>query len=249
MIAFNNICKSFGENAVLKDISSQFEKGRINMIIGDRGSRKTVLMKCLIGLHEPDSGKIYYNEREFTSMSYEERKEVRKEMGMLFQGCALFDSLTVKETVGFALEIFPNKTKEEIAERVNFCLMRVNLSNFNHLFPAELSGGMKKRVGIARAIALNPRYLCVDEPNSGLDPRTASVIDNLIKEITVEFDITTVVNTHDMNSVFEIGESIIFLHNGQKWWEGNPHDIQDSGNKELVEFVFSSAFVRHKHGS
>lgn len=247
MITVQNVYKSFDEKQVLSDINTQFSQGCINMIIGASGSGKTVLMKCIVGLHEPTHGKIFYNDKEFTSLSYDEKKALRKEMGMLFQGSALFDSLNVEENVAFALRIFTNMTKQEIRKRVNSCLERVNLGKVNGLYPAELSGGMKKRVGIARAIAMNPQYLFVDEPNSGLDPQTASVIDKLIKEITEDFKVTTVVNTHDMNSIFEIGEQIVFLHQGQKWWEGTPTEIQNTNNPELNAFVYSSEFIRQRH--
>lgn len=249
MITVNDLNKSFDDKKVLTDINTQFYKGKANMIIGASGSGKTVLMKCIVGLHKPDAGEICYDDREFNQMNYQQKKELRQEMGMLFQGSALFDSLTVEENVGFALKIFTNKTNDEVKERVNSCLKRVNLGNVNHLYPSELSGGMKKRVGIARAISMNPQYLFVDEPNSGLDPQTASVIDNLIREITLDFNITTVINTHDMNSVFEIGDQIIFLHHGEKWWEGKAEDIKKTRNKELREFVYSSEFIRQQHSS
>lgn len=247
MISIEHVHKAFDGNEVLSDISTQFSQGNINMIIGASGSGKTVLMKCIVGLHEPSSGQIYYNDREFTCLSYNQKKNLRKEMGMLFQGSALFDSLNVEENVGFALRIFTQKTNKEVRERVDSCLERVNLGKVNKLYPSELSGGMKKRVGIARAIAMNPAYLFVDEPNSGLDPQTASVIDNLIKEITVDFNVTTVINTHDMNSIFEIGEHILFLHQGNKWWEGSPSQIQQTNNPELQAFVYSSEFIRQRH--
>jgi ABC-type transport system involved in resistance to organic solvents, ATPase component len=247
MISVEHVHKAFDGNKVLSDISTQFSQGNINMIIGASGSGKTVLMKCIVGLHEPSSGQIYYNDREFTCLSYDQKKNLRKEMGMLFQGSALFDSLNVEENVGFALRIFTQKTNKEVRERVDSCLERVNLGKVNKLYPSELSGGMKKRVGIARAIAMNPAYLFVDEPNSGLDPQTASVIDNLIKEITVDFNVTTVINTHDMNSIFEIGEHILFLHQGNKWWEGTPSQIQQTTNPELQAFVYSSEFIRQRH--
>lgn len=247
MISIENVYKSFDDKSVLSDISTEFSQGHINMIIGSSGSGKTVLMKCIVGLLEPTYGKVYYDDQEFTCLSYEEKKNLRKEMGMLFQGSALFDSLNVEENVGFALQIFTKKSRKEIHDRVNSCLERVNLENVNKLYPAELSGGMKKRVGIARAIAMNPKYLFVDEPNSGLDPQTASVIDNLIKQITVEFNVTTVINTHDMNSIFEIGEHIVFLHQGQKWFEGTPREIQENQNPELQAFVYSSEFIRQRH--
>ncbi len=249
MITVEHLNKAFEGNVVLNDINTSFEEGKANMIIGSSGSGKTVLMKCIVGLHNPDSGSIFYDEREFSNMTYERKKIIRQEMGMLFQGAALFDSFTVEENVGFALEVFTNKSSEEIKERVNSCLKRVNLGNVNELYPSELSGGMKKRVGIARAISMNPKYLFVDEPNSGLDPQTASVIDNLIREITLDFNITTVINTHDMNSVFEIGDNVIFLYNGEKWWDGVPEDIKESTNEELCQFVYSSEFIRFRHSS
>lgn len=247
MITVEHIFKSFDGNPVISDINTKFDQGRINMIIGASGSGKTVLMKCIVGLHEPTDGNIYYNDKEFTCLTYDQKKSLRKEMGMLFQGSALFDSLNVEENVGFALRIFTNKTKQEIKDRVDSCLERVNLGKVNNLYPSELSGGMKKRVGIARAISMNPQYLFVDEPNSGLDPQTASVIDNLIKEITEDFNVTTVINTHDMNSIFEIGEQIVFLHQGQKWWEGTPSEIKGTANPELQAFVYSSEFIRQRH--
>ncbi len=248
MIIAENLTKTFEGQTVLNDVSGNFQKGKANMIIGASGSGKTVLMKCIVGLHEPVKGKVYFDERDFTTMSYQQKKELRKEMGMLFQGGALFDSLTVEENVGFALQIFTNKTRKEIKDRVNSCLERVNLYKVNHLLPSELSGGMKKRVGIARSIALNPRYLFVDEPNSGLDPQTANVIDQLIKEITLDFDITTVINTHDMNSVFEIGDHLIFLHQGEKEWEGSPSEIKESKNEHMLNFVYASKFITEKFG-
>lgn len=247
MITVQNVYKSFDDTPVLNDINTSFSRGRINMIIGASGSGKTVLMKCIVGLHQPTEGEIFYNDQEFTCMTYDQRKDLRKEMGMLFQGSALFDSLNVEENVGFALKIFTNMTKPEIRERVDSCLERVNLGKVNKLYPAELSGGMKKRVGIARAIAMNPKYLFVDEPNSGLDPQTASVIDNLIKQITEDFNVTTVINTHDMNSIFEIGEQIVFLHQGEKWWEGTPSEITQTTNPEMRNFVYSSEFIRQRH--
>jgi len=249
MITVENLHKSFEGVEVLKGISTQFYKGKANMIIGTSGSGKTVFMKALVGLHHPDSGHIYYDDREFTGLDYHQMKNLRQEMGMLFQGSALFDSLTVEENVGFALTIFTKKAEKAIKERVDFCLKRVNLGKVNHLYPSELSGGMKKRVGIARAIAMNPKYLFVDEPNSGLDPQTASVIDNLIREITREFNITTVINTHDMNSVFEIGDQIVYLYEGYKWWEGEPESIKHTNNQELQQFVYSSEFIRYQHSA
>jgi phospholipid/cholesterol/gamma-HCH transport system ATP-binding protein len=240
MIELKNVYKSFGDRVVLDDISVTFEKGKTNLIIGQSGSGKTVLLKSIVGLHDVDSGAILYSNADFIKMTFDERKEIRKEIGMLFQGGALFDSSTVEENVRFPLDMFTNKTLEEKRERVNFCLKRVRLENVNRLFPAEISGGMKKRVAIARAIALNPKYLFCDEPNSGLDPMTSIVIDTLIKEITEEFDITTIVNTHDMNSVMEIGDKVIFIYQGKKTWEGTKDDIFHADNRFLNDFVFAS---------
>lgn len=245
MIEIRNLYKAFNNLPVLKDISTVFEKGNTNLIIGQSGSGKTVFMKCLVGLHEPDKGGIYYNDLNFTELSSRERSPVRKKMGMLFQGSALFDSLSVEENVIFPLEMFNRSmTKKEKLDRAHFCLDRVNIHNANHLYPAEISGGMKKRVAIARAIANNPDFLFCDEPNSGLDPATAIVIDNLIREITKEFDITTVINTHDMNSVMEIGDHVVFLYKGELWWEGTSEQILTSGNKEVEEFVYASELMR-----
>jgi phospholipid/cholesterol/gamma-HCH transport system ATP-binding protein len=229
---------------VLDDISVKFEKGKTNLIIGRSGSGKTVLMKCIVGLHEVDQGSIFYNDREFVKMNFVERKSIRREIGMLFQGSALFDSLTVEENVMFPLNMFTEMSLEEKLNRTNICLCRVNLTDANHLYPGELSGGMKKRVAIARAIVENPRYLFCDEPNSGLDPKTALVIDDLISEITHEYDITTVINTHDMNSVMEIGEKVVFIHEGRKEWEGSREEILDADNKNLNDFVFASNFAK-----
>ncbi|MDF1547795.1 MAG: ATP-binding cassette domain-containing protein [Bacteroidales bacterium] len=244
MIALKNVYKSFGDNSVLEDISVFFEQGKTNLIIGQSGSGKTVLLKSIIGLHQIDSGEIIYGDKEFSRMPIKEKKEIRKEIGMVFQGGALFDSATVEENVMFPLEMFTNMTKAEMLDRVNFCLSKVNLENVNKLYPAEISGGMQKRVSIARAIALNPKYLFCDEPNSGLDPKTAIVIDQLIRELTLEFNMTTVVNTHDMNSVIEIGDKIVFIFEGKKWWEGNRDDILTTENKELEEFIFASDLMR-----
>ena len=244
MIVANNISKSFGDHKVLEDISIQFERGKTNLIIGASGSGKTVLMKCLVGLIKADSGTIEYDGRPFSEMSSGKLKEIRREIGMLFQGSALFDSMTVEENVMFPLSMFTKLTTKEKLDRANFCLERVNLNNFNHLLPAELSGGMKKRVAIARAISMNPRYLFCDEPNSGLDPNTANVIDKLISEITKEFETTTVINTHDMNSVMEIGDKISFIHKGKLWWEGNKEEILKSNVHELNDFVFSSELAK-----
>lgn len=244
MIEVRNISKAFGEKKVLTDISAQFEKGKTNLIIGQSGCGKSVLLKCIVGLEEVDEGQVMFNGRNFSAMNFDERKAVRKEIGMLFQGNALFDSMTVQENIKFPLDVYTNMSEEEKLERVNFCLNRVNLININNRYPAEISGGMKKRVALARAIALNPRYLFVDEPNSGLDPQTAIVIDALIKEITLEFNMTTVVVTHDMNSVMEIGENIIFIHKGYAWWKGNNKEIVYTDNKELNDFIFASNFMR-----
>jgi phospholipid/cholesterol/gamma-HCH transport system ATP-binding protein len=233
---------------VLKDISATFEKGKTNLIIGQSGSGKTVLLKSIVGLHDIDDGEIFYDETRFDTLSFTEKKQIRQKIGMLFQGSALFDSATVEENVMFPLDMFTEMTYEEKLERVNFCLKRVNIVNSNHLYPAEISGGMKKRVAIARAIALNPEFLFCDEPNSGLDPKTAVVIDQLIKEITEEYNITTIVNTHDMNSVMGIGDKVIFIHQGQKWWEGTKDDILDSDNKELNDFVFSTELTKKIKG-
>ncbi len=243
MIEVKNIHKKFGENTVLKGITASFKEGMNNLIIGGSGSGKTTLLKCMVGLHEPDQGSVLYDGRDFTRMNFEERIEIRKEIGMLFQSSALFDSMTVEENVMFPINMFTRQKLKEKKERVNFCLERVNLEGKNDLYPSELSGGMKKRVGIARAISMQPRYLFVDEPNSGLDPKTAIVIDELINEITEEFKITTVVVTHDMNSVMGIGDNIIYLYDGQKWWEGSKQDIAHTDNKELNDFVFASKFL------
>ena len=245
MIRAVDIQKSFGDNHVLKGISCKFEVGKVNLIIGGSGSGKTVLIKCLVGLHEVDSGRVLYDDRNFSEMNFKERKEIRQEIGMVFQGGALFDSLTVEQNVVFPLNMYTDWSEEEKLERVNFCLNRVNLENVNHLYPSEISGGMKKRVSIARAISMRPKYLFCDEPNSGLDPKTAIVIDNLIKEITYEYEIATVVNTHDMNSVREIGDYIIFLFNGGIHWDGNSEDIMQSDNQEVNDFVFASRMMKN----
>lgn len=244
MIEVKNIHKTFGTNHVLQGISAEFLAGKCNLIIGGSGSGKTTLLKCMVGLHQPEEGSVIYDGRDFTRMNFESRIEIRTEIGMLFQGSALFDSMNVEDNIMFPLNMFTHQSHKEKLERVNFCLERVNLSGKNKLFPAELSGGMKKRVGIARAIAMNPKYLFVDEPNSGLDPKTALVIDELIQELTVEYGSTTVVVTHDMNSVMGIGENIIFLHDGKKWWEGSKEQIAETDNKELNDFVFASKFMQ-----
>jgi phospholipid/cholesterol/gamma-HCH transport system ATP-binding protein len=248
MIEIKDIHKSFGSNDVLKGISGKFEAGVTNLIIGGSGSGKTTLLKCMIGLHQPEQGSVEYDGREFTTMNFEERIEVRKEIGMLFQGSALFDSMSVEENIMFPLNMFTDQSRKEKLERVNFCLDRVNLEGKNKLFPAELSGGMKKRVGIARAIAMNPKYLFVDEPNSGLDPKTSIVIDELIKELTEEYNTTTIVVTHDMNSVMGIGDYILFLHEGKKFWEGSNKEIARTDIQELNDFVFASRFMKAAKG-
>jgi len=244
MIEARTISKSFGDNLVLNNISVKFQKGKTNLIIGQSGSGKTVLMKCLVGLFEIDSGSIFYNDRNFSKMTFRQKKEIRKEIGMLFQGGALFDYMNVEENVGFPLLMFSDMNTQQRKERVDFCLRRVNLEKANNLMPSELSGGMVKRVAIARAISLNPAYLFCDEPNSGLDPQTSNVIDNLISEITKEFDITTVINTHDMNSVVEIGDFIAFIYEGQLWWQGDKTQILKTENKEINDFVFASELTR-----
>jgi phospholipid/cholesterol/gamma-HCH transport system ATP-binding protein len=244
MIRAVNISKSFNNNQVLKNISVSFEPGMTNLIIGQSGSGKTVLMKCLLGLHEVDEGSILFDDRNFSGMSVNEKKFIRQEMGMVFQGGALFDSMTVEQNVMFPLNMYTSQTLAEKKERVNFCLERVNLSESNKLFPAELSGGMKKRVAIARAIAMNPKYLFCDEPNSGLDPKTAIVIDKLISQLTKDFNMTTIVNTHDMNSVMEIGDKIAFIFNGELWWEGTKEDILNTENIEINEFVYATELTK-----
>lgn len=244
MIEVKNISKSFSDVAVLKDISVTFEQGKTNLIIGQSGSGKTVLLKVIVGLHDIDEGEILYGDVVFNKLNFRDKKEIRKQMGMLFQGSALFDSATVEENVIYPLDMFTKMGQEEKRERANFCLNRVNIHNANHLYPSEISGGMKKRVGIARAIALNPKYLFCDEPNSGLDPKTAIVIDNLIKEITEEFNTTTIVNTHDMNSVMEIGAKVVFIYEGEKCWEGTNQDVLNSDNEKLNEFVFANNLAK-----
>jgi phospholipid/cholesterol/gamma-HCH transport system ATP-binding protein len=244
MIEIGNIHKSFGHQHVLKGITATFQKGKTNLIIGMSGSGKTVLIKCIVGLLKPEEGSVLYDGRDFIHMNKRERKDIRKEIGMLFQGNALFDSLTVEENVRFPLDMFTKMTPAEKLDRVNEVLKRVNLTNTNRQFPSEVSGGMKKRVGIARAIVMNPRYLFCDEPNSGLDPQTAIVIDDLIKEITEEFSITTIVNTHDMNSVVRIGDSILFLHKGEKNWDGDKKSLFHTTNKDLTGFIFASEFLQ-----
>ena len=244
MIEVSDIRKSFDGKTILNGVNVEMKPGQCNLIIGASGSGKTVFMKCLVGLFQPDSGKILYNGPDFTAMNTDEKKAIRKQIGMLFQGSALFSSMTVEENVIFPLDMFTKDSTKEKLDRVNEVLERVNLKGANKKFPAELSGGMMKRVGIARAIVLNPKYLFVDEPNSGLDPQTSGLIDQLIKEITVEYNITTIVNTHDMNSVMEIGDHIIYMYKGEKEWEGNNKEIIFSKNKLLNEFIFASEFLR-----
>ena len=244
MIEFKNIKKKFGDKIVLDDVSHIMETGKANLIIGQSGSGKTVLQKCLVGLFEPDEGEIIYDGVSFTDMNTEERKELRGLIGMLFQGSALFDSMTVEQNIMFPLDMFTTKHFSEKLKRVNEVLERVNLEDVNKKYPAELSGGMKKRVGIARAIVLNPKFLFCDEPNSGLDPQTSMVIDKLILDITREFNMTTVINTHDMNSVMEMGENIIYLYEGKKEWTGNKKDIIFSKNERLNGFIFASEFLQ-----
>jgi len=244
MIDVKNLQKNFGERTIINDVSVVMEAGKCNLIIGSSGSGKTVFMKCLVGLFVPNSGQILYGGQDFVTMSGEDKKNIRKEIGMLFQGSALFDSLTVEQNIMFPLNMFTRDSHANKLKRVNEVLNRVNLEEANKKFPAELSGGMKKRVGIARAIVLNPKYLFVDEPNSGLDPLTSLVIDRLIKEITEEYNITTVVNTHDMNSVMEIGDHIMYMHQGLKEWEGTNKQIIFSKNERLNEFIFASEFLK-----
>ncbi len=244
MIELKNIEKSFGDRMILNDINAVMEAGKCNLIIGASGSGKTVLTKCMVDLFQPDKGEIIYDGKNITTMETDERKMLRQQIGMLFQGSALFDSMTVEQNVMFPLDMFSKMTLAQKRKRVDEVLEKVNLSAAKKKSPAEISGGMKKRVGIARAIVLNPKYLFCDEPNSGLDPQTSLLIDKLIKEITTEYNITTIVITHDMNSVMEIGEHIIYLHHGQKQWEGTNKDIIFSKNKLLNEFIFASDFLQ-----
>lgn len=249
MIKVEEIHKSFDGNEILKGISTVFEKGMTNLIIGRSGSGKTVLIKSILGLFEVDSGEIWYDDRDFTKISEKERKKLRQEIGMVFQGGALFDSISVKENVRFPLDMFTKMSNEEKNYRVDFCLDHVNIEKIAFkLNPSEISGGMQKRVAIARAIALNPKYLFCDEPNSGLDPETATVIDKLIQDLTKEFQMTTIINTHDMNSVIEIGESILFISNGEKEWVGNKKDVLHSNNKKLNDFIFANKLYAQMKG-
>jgi len=244
MIKVNNLHKGFGGEEVLKGIDAEFREGMTNLIIGQSGAGKSVFLKALVGLHTIDQGEIIYGGKRLADMDDDERTKLRTEMGMVFQGNALFDSLTIEENVSFPISMFTKKSHEEKLERVNFVLDRVNLKNVNKKFPAELSGGMQKRVAIARSIAMKPRYLFCDEPNSGLDPKTAIVIDNLVKEITEEYNITTVVNTHDMNSVMEIGDNIIYLKDGYKAWQGSSEDLLTTDNEAINDFVYSSTLFK-----
>lgn len=244
MISVKGLYKSYDDNHVLNDVSVTFEKGKCNMIIGRSGSGKTVLLKSIAGLVQVDKGEIWYDDQNFTRMNDREQQKIRKEMGMLFQGAALFDSMTVEENVMFPLDIQTAQSRAEKIERVNFCLERVKVSGSNKLFPSELSGGMKKRIAIARAIALNPRYLLCDEPNSGLDPETGIIIDKLIKEITQEYDMTTIINSHDMNSVLEIGDNVVFIYKGCKGWEGSGAEVLNTDNENLNSFVFATNMAR-----
>lgn len=244
MIEIQDIHKSFGDNEVLKGIDAIFEPGKVSMIIGGSGSGKSTLLKCIVGLHEPNKGKVFFHKEDFTAMDFEEKVFIRKEIGMLFQNSALFDSMTVEQNILFTLDMFSDMSNSEKRDRANFCLERVNLMNTNKLYPSELSGGMKKRVGIARAISMSPKYLFCDEPNSGLDPATSILIDELILELTQEYESTTIVVTHDMNSVMGIGEYILFLHKGQKFWEGSNQDMLRSDVPELNDFVFASTLMK-----
>lgn len=244
MIEVKGISKAFGEKQVLVDINAKFKKGQCNLLIGSSGTGKSVLLKNMVGLIAPDEGQVLYNDRDFTHAEKDQQTEIRREIGMLFQGSALFDSKNVENNVKFPLDILSDMTEEEKMDRVNFCLQRVGLENVNDRMPSEISGGMKKRVGIARAIVNKPNYLYCDEPNSGLDPQTSIKIDNLINEITEEYKITTIVVTHDMNSVMEIGEHVIFLHKGQKLWEGSNEEITESDVQELNDFVFATRLMK-----
>ncbi|MCB9283110.1 MAG: ATP-binding cassette domain-containing protein [Lewinellaceae bacterium] len=244
MIRIENICKSFDGNVVLESISHEFYPGKTNLVIGRSGSGKTVLLKILVGLLQPTTGKVWYDKVDFSTLDKKQVREVRMQVGMLFQGSALFDSMTVEQNIKFPLDMFTNWTTKEKLDRVNYCLERVNLEGVNTKFPSETSGGMQKRVGIARAIVLKPRYLFCDEPNSGLDPKTALLIDELIKDITYENQITTIVNTHDMNSVMEVGDNVMLLSGGKIAWKGNKSEIIGSDNEVLQDFIFASPFLK-----
>ncbi len=244
MIEVRNVSKVFNSVYVLKNISVTFEQGQTNLIIGQSGSGKTVLLKAIVGLHDVDEGEILYEDVVFNKLNFKEKKALRRQIGMMFQGGALFDSSTVEENIIYPMDMFTNMSLDEKKERANFCLKRVNIENANHLYPSEISGGMKKRVAIARAMALNPKYLFCDEPNSGLDPKTAIVIDYLIKEITEEYNMTTIVNTHDMNSVMEIGAKVVFIHEGEKCWEGTKKEVLHTDNKIFNDFVFANNLAK-----
>jgi phospholipid/cholesterol/gamma-HCH transport system ATP-binding protein len=244
MIEIKNIDKSFGDNKVLKNVNMTFKKGQTNLIIGESGSGKTTLIKILIGLYKNYSGKVLFDGSNVREMNKKELKKLRQDIGMLFQGGALYDYMSVEENIIFPLSLFTERSEKDKMERVNFCLERVNLKGKNNLMPSELSGGMKKRVAIARAIVMQPKYLFCDEPNSGLDPKTAILIDDLIMEITKEYNITTIVNTHDMNSVMQIGDNISFIHKGEMWWKGNKEELIISNNEELTNFVFASKLFK-----
>lgn len=244
MIELKNISKSFSGKEILKDLSFIYEEGRTNLIIGQSGSGKTVLLKCLLGLYKPEKGAIFFDGNDIVDMSSKNLKKLRNQVGMVFQGGALFDSMNIEQNVLFPLQLFSDMNKSDMLDRVNFCLKRVNLENVNHLFPSEISGGMKKRVAIARAIVLNPKYLFCDEPNSGLDPYTAILIDNLLQELTYEYGMTTVINTHDMNSVMEIGDRILFIKDGQMSWQGTKAAILNADHQDLQDFVFSSELFK-----
>lgn len=244
MIRAENICKSFGEQEVLRNVNFTFEAGKTNLIIGRSGAGKTVLLKILVGLYPPSSGTVWYDDVDFTSLDKKRVRDIRMSVGMLFQGTALFDSMTIEENIRFPMDMFTDKTSKEKLDRVNYCLDRVNLTGVNKKFPSQLSGGMQKRAGIARAIVLQPKYLFCDEPNSGLDPKTSLVIDELIHAITIENNITTIINTHDMNSVMEIGDNIALIHNGELAWYGNKDEVLASRNEILQNFVFASPFLQ-----
>ncbi len=244
MIKADNITKSFGDTEVLKGVSFTFEAGKTNLIIGRSGAGKTVLLKILVGLQTPSTGKVWYDDSDFTNLDKEGMRGIRMKIGMLFQGSALFDSMTVEQNIRFPMDMFTNFSYKEKLERVNYCLERVSLAGNNNKYPSELSGGMQKRVGIARAIVLRPKYLFCDEPNSGLDPKTSIVIDELIQNITREDNITTIINTHDMNSVMEIGQNICFLHQGRLEWSGNKEQVLASENENLQTFIFASPFLQ-----
>ena len=244
MIRAENIFKSFEDQEVLKGITTEFYPGKTNLIIGRSGAGKTVLLKLLVGLLSPTTGKVFYDDIDFFSLNKRQKRTIRMEVGMLFQASALFDSMTVEENIRFPLDMFTNMTRKEKLDRVNYCLERVNLHEVNDRYPSEVSGGMQKRVGIARAIVLKPKYLFCDEPNSGLDPKTAILIDELIRSITIENNMTTVVNTHDMNSVMGIGDNIILLYNGEIAWRGNRDEVMESNNEVLQNFIFASPFLQ-----